>query len=200
MAYAGCEEELLPWRAGRRVGWVVAGAANLFGRVRSADALIPFSNGEFDPRWLQGTPSAPLLIAGSGIPSLGVRHFGHLMPVLAATRTVGGLNRPLPVIWLYEVVAGATVHGEAPPRSRVVLEIPISEHGRSHTWRAWTDADGEGRWSIPVPLPTDLATSTLATGSGRLTIADLAPRAFWLPGASVRAGAAVAAEQAAPPP
>jgi asparagine N-glycosylation enzyme membrane subunit Stt3 len=200
MAFSSGEAELLPWLARRRVGWVAAGAANLFGRVRSADALIPFSAGDFDHRWLQGTPSAPLLIAGSGIPSLGVHHFEHLMPVLASTRTVGGLKRPLPVIWLYEVVAGATLHGEAQTRARVVVEIPISEHGRSHTWRAWTDADGEGRWSMRVPLPTDLATPTLATGPGRLSIAGEAPGGLRLTEAMVRAGAVVAWREAAAPP
>lgn len=189
-AYTVGEEELLPWLAGRRVGWVVAGAANLFGRVRSADALIPFAAGEFDPRWLQGAPSAPLLIGGSGVPALGVRHFGRLMPTFAATRTVGGLKSPLPVIWLYEVVAGAELAGRAPAGSRVVLEIPLKEHGRPHTWRAWADADPDGRWRMRVPLPTDLTATTITTGPATCKVVGQPPRLVQIGEAAVRAGAA----------
>jgi Archaeal glycosylation protein B long peripheral domain len=199
-AYTVGEEELLPWLAGRRVGWVVAGAANLFGRVRSADALIPFAAGEFDPRWLRGAPSAPLLIGGSGVPALGVRHFGRLMPIFAATRTVGGLKSPLPVIWLYEVVAGAEVAGRAPAGSRVVLEIPLREHGRPHTWRAFADAGPDGRWSLRVPLPTDLATLTIQTGPGRLRVGDGPAWPFELEETTVRQGGPVEALLAAPGP
>jgi hypothetical protein len=199
-AFTVGEEELLPWLAGRRVGWVAAGAANLFGRVHSAEALIPFVDGEFDPRWLQGTPSAPLLIGGSGVPALGVRHFGRLMPVFAATRTVVGLKLPLPVIWLYEEVAGAELVGKSPPGSRVVLEIPLREHGRPHTWRAWCDSGPDGRWRLRVPLPTDLATRTIRTGPGRLLVGEGPPQPVSISEATIRAGGIVEARLAAPGP
>ncbi len=192
-AYTVGEEALLPWLAGRRLGWVVAGAANLFGRVRSADALIPFAAGEFDPRWLKGTPSAPLLIGGSGVPALGVRHFSRLMPIFAATRTVVGLKTPLPVIWLYEVVAGAEVTGRAPAGARAVLEIPLREHGRPHTWRAWAEAGPDGRWQMRVPLPTDLAMPTIQTSAGRLRVGDGPAVPVDIAEATVREGGAVAA-------
>jgi asparagine N-glycosylation enzyme membrane subunit Stt3 len=192
-AYTVSEEELLPWLAGRRVGWVVAGAANLFGRVRSAEAPIPFTKGDFDPRWLRETPSAPLLIGGSGVPALGVRHFGRLLPAAASTRIVGGLKRPLPVTWLYEVVAGAELTGQGPPGARVVLEIPLREHGRPHTWRAWADAGPDGRWRMRVALPTDLSTPTIQTGQGALRVGDRPARSFEVPEATVRAGGIIAA-------
>jgi asparagine N-glycosylation enzyme membrane subunit Stt3 len=192
-AYTVSEDELLPWLAGRRVGWVVAGAANLFGRVRSPEALIPFSKGEFDPRWLLGTPSAPLLIGGSGVPALGVRHFERLMPIVASTRTVGGLKSPLPVIWLFELVAGAKLTGQAPPGARVVLEIPITEHGRPHTWRAWADAGPDGRWQMMLPLPTDLSTRTIRTAMGRLRVGDGAARPIEITESTVREGGVIAA-------
>jgi hypothetical protein len=198
-AYLVGEDELLPWLAGRRVGWVVAGAANLFGRVRSAEALIPFNNGEFDPRWLRGTPSAPLLIGGSGVPALGVRHFGRLMPVLAATRTVGGLRSKLPVIWLFEVVAGAELTGRAPAGSRVVLEIPLTEHGRPHTWRAWADAGPDGRWTLRVPLPTDLAGAAVSSGPGELRVDGRASVPVRITEQAVRSGAALTVEAAGRP-
>jgi asparagine N-glycosylation enzyme membrane subunit Stt3 len=199
-AYTVGEDELLPWLAGRRVGWVVAGAANLFGRVRSAEALIPFAAGDFDPRWLQGTPSAPLLIGGSGVPALGVRHFERLMPVLASTRIVGGLKRPLPVIWLYEVVAGAELTGRVSAGSRLMLEIPITEHGRPHTWRAAAAAGPDGRWRLRVPLPTDLATPTMTTGIASLQVNGLAPVRVVIPELAVRAGAEVPVGSPEPAP
>jgi hypothetical protein len=178
----------------------VAGAANLFGRVRSADALIPFADGTFDSRWLAGTPSAPLLIGGSGVPALGVRHFGRLMPVFATTRTVLGLRSPLPVIWLYEVVAGAEVIGQAPAGARVVLEIPLREHGRPHTWRAFADAGPDGSWRMRVPLPTDLAAPTVTTGPASLRIDGLVPIRVLVPEHAVRSGARLLVEQATPLP
>jgi hypothetical protein len=192
-AYLVGEAELLPWLAGRRVGWVMAGAANLFGRVRSEEALIPFRDGDFDPRWLQGTPSAPLLIGGSGIPGLGVGHFGRLMPILASTRTVVGLKSPLPVLWLYEVVAGAEVTGRGPPGSRVVLEVPLREQGRPHTWRAWTETGPDGRWRMRVPLPTDLSTPTIQTSAGQLRVGDGAARPIEITESTVREGGVIAA-------
>ena len=156
-AYSVGEEALLPWLEGRRVGWVVAGAANLFGRVRSADALIPFVAGDFDPRWLRARPrrrSSSAVLASRR--SVSVTSAGSCRSSPRPARW-SGLTTPLPVIWLYEVVAGAEVTGRRRPALRVVLEIPLREHGRPHTWRAWSPTPGPtaaGR--MRVPLPTDL--------------------------------------------
>ena len=65
--------------------------------------------------WLSSAPAAPLLIAGSGVPALGVRHDEHLMARFAATRSVVGIERTIPVLWGYERVAGAQLDGQAPP-------------------------------------------------------------------------------------
>jgi hypothetical protein len=195
-AYKVSEAELLPWLAGRRVGWVVAGAANLFGRVATRDAPVPFAATGFSPAWLSQIPSAPLLIGGSGVPALGVRHLERLLPVFASTRTVGGIDGPLPVLWTYEVVTGARLTGRAHPGARVVLEIPLEEHGHPHTWRAFADAGGDGRWSMTVPLPTDLAAPTVVTRTGRLRVAGAAAGAVEIPEAAVRSGAEIALEPA----
>jgi hypothetical protein len=185
------EDELLPWLAGRRIGWVVAGAANLLGRVKAPGASSPFAGAGFDARWLQAVPSAPLLIGGSGVPGLGARHFGHLLPVFASTRTVLGLGSPLPVIWIFEVVAGARLAGRAAPGARVVLEIPLLEHGRRHTWRGWADAGPDGRWAMAVPVPTDLAAGTVASGPGLLRVPGAPARPLAVPEAAVRQGGAI---------
>lgn len=192
-AFAAAEPGLLAWLGERRLGWVVAGAANLFGRVRAPGAPIPFSGGGFEPRWLAQVGSAPLLIGGSGVPDLGVRHFERLMPVFASTRAVGGLSAPLPVLWTYQLVEGARVEGRAAPGARVVLEIPLEEHGRPHTWRAFADAGPDGRFTLRVPLPTDLATPTVRTGPGTLRRPGAPPAPLAVPEAAVREGRVVAA-------
>jgi dolichyl-diphosphooligosaccharide--protein glycosyltransferase len=193
-AFTVGEQELLPWLNGRRVGWVVAGAANLFARVKARDAPIPFAGRGFSPQWLKEVASAPLLIGGSGVPALGVRHFGHLLPVFASTRTVVGIDAPLPVLWTYEVVPGARLSGRASPGARVVLEVPLTEHGRRHTWRAFADAGADGHWTMTVPLPTDLATPTITTGRGTLRLAGGRDLPVRIQEAAVRAGSAVDAE------
>jgi hypothetical protein len=193
-AFTVGEADLLPWLAGRRVGWVVAGAANLFGRVRVRGASIPFAGRGFSPTWLREVASAPLLIGGSGVPALGVRHFGHLLPVFASTRTVVGIDGPLPVLWTYEVVPGAQLSGRAAPGARVVLEVPITEHGRRHTWRAFADAGPDGRWTMTIPLPTDLSTTTVTTEPGRLRVPGGLGSVVQVPEAAVRAGATMEVE------
>ncbi|HET9554206.1 MAG TPA: hypothetical protein VFP50_14655 [Anaeromyxobacteraceae bacterium] len=186
------EAELLGIARARRVGAVVAGATNLFGRVRSARAGLPFSGAGFNPAWLTSVPSAPLLLGGAGIPSLGVRHFEHLMPRFASSFAVIGIDRPLPVLWGYEIVRGARLEGLAPPGARAVLEVPLEEHGRPHTWRAFADAGPDGRWTMTVPLPTDLATPTVRTTEGRLRVGDGPALPLAVPEAAVRAGQPVA--------
>jgi asparagine N-glycosylation enzyme membrane subunit Stt3 len=190
-AYTVPEAELLPWLAGRRVGWVVAGAANLFGRVTSPGAAIPFEGRGYSLAWLKRVPSAPLLVGGSGVPELGIRHFERLRPVFASTRAVKGIDRPPPVLWTYEVVAGARLSGTAPPGARVVLEIPLLEHGRRHTWRAFTDAGEDGGWTLVVPLPTGAATGAITTGPGSLRVGAGPPAPVRIPEAAVRSGDSV---------
>jgi hypothetical protein len=188
-AFTVSEAELLPWLAGRKIGWVVAGAANLFGRVTRREAPIPFAGRGYSPTWLREVASSPLLIGGSGVPALGVRHFGHLLPVFASTRTVVGVDGALPVLWTYEVVAGARLAGRASPGARVVLEVPLTEHGRRHTWRAFTDAEADGRWTMTVPLPNDLSTPTVTTGPGLLRVGSGPAYPVLVPEVAVRTGA-----------
>jgi hypothetical protein len=191
-AFTVGEDELLPWLAARRVGWVIGGATNLLGRVRGPTALAPFVGRSVSARWLQEVRSAPLLLAGSGVPTAGVRAFAHLMPVFASTRTVGGIDGDLPVLWMYQVVRGARLSGRVAPGARVVLEIPITEHGRTHPWRTFTDAGPDGRFGLTVPLATDLASPALSTAPGRLLVGAGPPLPIAIPERAVRAGEEVA--------
>lgn len=187
------EEELLPLLERRRVGWLVAGAANLFGRVPGRTAQVPFSGRSLSPQWLVEVPSSPLLLGGSGIPELGVHHCAHLMPVFASTRTVQGIRGVLPVLWTYEVVRGARLRGRARPGVRVVLEVPLLTRGRRLAWRAFADAGMDGRWTLTVPLPTDLAAPTLSTGPARLLVGAGPAVPVAIPATAVRVGAELAA-------
>ncbi|MFT3914289.1 MAG: hypothetical protein QM704_09275 [Anaeromyxobacteraceae bacterium] len=184
------EDELVPWLAQRGVGWVISGPANLHIRVRGATAPAPFASRRISARWLQEVGAAPALLGGSGYPAIGLRHFERLRPVFASTRTVGGIDDVLPVLWTYEVVAGARVHGRAAPGARVVLEIELGEHGRRHLWAAFADAGADGGFSLRVPLATSSA-GAVSTGPGRLRAGEGPARELSITEADVRAGAEV---------
>jgi Archaeal glycosylation protein B long peripheral domain len=192
-AYRVAEPELLAMARARRVGVVVAGAANLFGRVRGpGSGTIPFSGRGFNADWLRAVPSAPLLVGGSGVPALGLKHDEHLMPRFASTQAVVGIDHPPPVLWGYEIVPGARLEGTAGKGEPVVLEVPLEEHGRTHTWRALAVAGPDGRWSLTVPLPTNLATSTVRTAEGRLRLGQGPARPQEVPEEAIRAGRIIA--------
>lgn len=182
------ERDLLPLLERRRIGWVAAGAANLFARVPGRTAAVPFSGRALSGQWLREVPSAPLLLGGSGLPSLGVPHFAHLMPVFASQRAVVGIDGSLPVLWTYQVVAGARLHGRAAAGNRIMLEVPLVEHGRTHVWRAFADADAGGSWTMTIPLPTDVVAAGISYGRGRLVQASQPPRAVHVPERAVRQG------------
>jgi hypothetical protein len=76
----------------------------------------------------------------------------------------------------------------------VVLEVPITEHGRRHTWRAFADAGPDGRWTMTIPLPTDLSTTTVTTEPGRLRVPGGLGSVVQVPEAAVRAGATMEVE------
>jgi hypothetical protein len=75
----------------------------------------------------------------------------------------------------------------------VVLEVPLREQGRPHTWRAWTETGPDGRWRMRVPLPTDLSTPTIQTSAGQLRVGAGTARPLEVAEATVRAGGIIAA-------
>jgi asparagine N-glycosylation enzyme membrane subunit Stt3 len=190
-AYTVGEDELLAWAARRRVGWVIAGPANYLGRIVGASAPSPFVDRAISAAWFQQVPCSPLLLGGSAVPAAGVRHLEHLMPVFASTRLVGGIDAKLPVLWTYEVVAGARLFGHAAPGARVSLDVPLTTHGQTHRWSAFTEAGADGAWTLTIPLPTDLSSPGVSTGPARLRAGAEPPRAITIPSAAVRAGGAL---------
>jgi dolichyl-diphosphooligosaccharide--protein glycosyltransferase len=184
----------------RDLGFLVAGAATRPGRESgpSAGAGDLFERREggaivLGRAYLREVPLAPLVIAGSGVPELGVRHLSRLLPRFASAQRVAGISFALPVLWGYERVPGARLSGTATPGTRVVAELPFREHGWPHTYRAWTDAGADGRWDLVVPVPTDFARPTLWTGRPwQVRVGGGAPVSVAVPESAVRAGSRIA--------
>jgi hypothetical protein len=181
---------------GNRIGTVVAGAATVGNEVSGANQSSTFDQGKLRQDYMISVPLAPLLIAGSGVPNWNVSHLPHLMPRAASLGVVSGLAFRLPFLWSFERVQGALVRGVAPGRQRVVAELPFSEHGRPHTYKAWIDPAPDGRWSLVLPFPSGLMRPTLRSGpTWRLSVGGGAPREFTLSEAEVRSGAVIELDQ-----
>jgi hypothetical protein len=149
----------------RRAGLVVAGPATFDARLAGGRTWHqPSDQGAvLDVEAMRALPLSPLLIAGSAVPGAGIGHLEHLLPRFASREVVGGLAFPLPMLWTYEWVPGARLRGRAPPGAGVLAALAIVERGRGHAWKAFTTADGAGRWELVLPVPTSYATPTVVT-------------------------------------
>ncbi len=193
----GSEAQLAATLERRDLGFLVGGAATMPGRSpASGRGLFEREGGGavvLGRAYLREVPLSPLVIAGSGVPALDVRHLSGLLPRFASAQRVAGISFPLPVLWVYERVPGARLSGTAPPGARVVAELAFRERGWPHTYRAWADAGDDGRWDLVVPVPTGFARPTLWTGpSWQVRVADATPTAVAVPERAVRAGSRIA--------
>jgi hypothetical protein len=146
-----------------------------------------------NPRFMRRTPLSQLLIAGSGLPAAGLPHLERLLPVFASQAVAGGLGFPLPVVWAYELVPGAVLTGRAEPGAQVVGEIGLRERGRDHRYRAWTVADGEGRWRMRVAVPSGWTAGTVGTGGAWHVVGAIpGDRDVEVPEEAVRTGREIA--------
>lgn len=195
-AYTLPEAGLLAWMERRRVGYVIAGVTTFYGRVAGPGSGFPLTAqgglGALDAVYLRGVPLSAAILGGSGIPDAGVPHLTRLMPRFASLQTARELPFPVPVLWTFEVVEGARVHGRAPKGAKVVLEIDLVERRRRHVWRAWTVAGDDGRYELRVPLPTGLVEPTLATAPvAHLRAGQGAAARLAIPEAAVRSGGSI---------
>lgn len=190
--FRGSPADLDAYMDGHRIGAVVAGAATIGAEVTGANDSPSFAGGVLNQAFMTSIPLSPLLIAGSGVPGWSVPHLPHLLPRYATSAIVTGLGFPLPFLWTYERVAGARVRGEAPPGARVIAELPFTEWGRSHTYKAFAVAGPDGRWEMVLPFPSGYRRSVIrsaprwsfAAGGGAARNAEV-------PEASVRSGSVV---------
>lgn len=193
----GSEADLYATLERRDLGFLVGGAATMPGRAPGSAAGV-FERGEngavvLGRAYLRQVPLSPLLIAGSGVPALDVRHLSRLLPRFASAQRVAGVSFSLPVLWVYERVPGARLSGTAPPGVRVTAELPFRERGWPHTYRAWSDAGADGRWEIVVPVPTGFARPSLWTGpSWHVRAGDGTPIEVAVPESAVRGAGHIA--------
>jgi hypothetical protein len=112
------------------------------------------------------------------------------MPVHASQAVARHIGTPLPVLWAFERVAGATLAGRGGPGERVVGEIELTEQGRPHRYRAWTSVRDDGTWRLRVALPSGLRRSTLRSASSwSVQVGREPPVLVQLPETAVREGA-----------
>jgi hypothetical protein len=181
--------ELDAFLARRRLRFVVAGA--MASSIKIVKGAVPFSRvpgarkAVLNLDYMRSFGNAPLVIGGSGIPGIGVRHLEHLLPVFATVQQPPGLEFPLPHVWVYERVAGARLSGTAHPGARVLATLDFEEQGRPHVWRAFADAGPDGRFTLTLPFPSGFRRPALSsaprwslrTGDGPAVQVDVPERA-----------------------
>jgi hypothetical protein len=195
VAFLGDEKRLVETMVKYDLGWLVGGGfvlANHQALPRDEPAVVG-SPPALNPRFMRKLPLSQLLIAGSGLPGAGLPHLERLMPVFASQAVAGNLSFPLPVVWTYELVTGATLSGQAEPGSVVVGELELTERGRPHRYRAWTMASVQGTWRMRVAVPSGWSTHTIRTGPAwRITQGTADAVEIAVPEEAVRQGLVIA--------
>jgi len=194
-AFLGDEKRLVETMAKYDLGWLVGGGfvlANHQALPRDEPSVLG-NPPALNPRFMKKLPLSQLLIAGSGLPGAGLPHLERLMPVFASQVVAGNLSFPLPVVWTYELVAGATLSGRAGPGTVVVGELELTERGRPHRYRAWTTSGPQGAWRMRVAVPSGWSTHTIRTGPAwRITRGTAETVEVVVPEAAVRLGLEIA--------
>ena len=194
-AFVGDEKRLVATMEKYDLGLLVGGGLALANHQAAAAGESPVAGDPptLNPRFMRKTPLSQLLIAGSGLPEAGLPHLERLMPILASQATAGGLSFPLPVIWAYELVPGATITGRTAPGAVVVGELSLEEWGRPHRYRAFARAGADGGWRLRVAAPSGLVAHALRTGPAwRITQGDGRVVEVAVPEDAVRAGREIA--------
>ena len=165
-AWGGTADALWSLMTERDLGFVVADADTL-ATVTTDDGEASIVDGPHQRqiRWDYFTkvPLGVMLLGGSGLPEIGVRHLEHLCPRFASSESVP-LQVPIPRLWIFEHVAGAVVEGRAAPGSRVVAEILLQHAAGVVSYFAFTDADANGGFELRLPVPTRMNTGSLRSG------------------------------------
>jgi len=193
-AWLGTPTELWDVLEERDLGYVVAGAGSFDGPVPGPRGERPFRRGDdgrgtLDPQYFKGVQLSPMILGGSAIPELGVRHLEHLMPRFASPEFSSAVDFPVPRFWVFEHVAGAELVGTAAPSTRVVVEVNLKHAAGIVPYRAFTDSDERGHYRLRIPLPTGLSIDQFSTGPrATVRLAGAAPKTVAIPEAAVRGG------------
>jgi len=188
------EAQLMELMERRRLGFLVTGSATFLRRVPSPEAASPFTRlangaGGLNPAYFRSLPLAPLLLAGTGLPQLGVKHLEHLRPRFASPQLVENLAFPVPSLWVYERVRGAELRGHAPAAAPISARINLHAPGFRVPYTAWTSAAADGSYRLVIPLPSGLADEALKTDPHyTLRVGDGAPRSVSVPERAVLDG------------
>jgi hypothetical protein len=139
-----------------------------------------------------------LLLAGTGLPRLEVKHLEHLRPRFASPQLVDNLAFPVPSLWVYERVRGAELRGHAPAGTRISARINLHARGFRVPYTAWTSAAPDGSYRLVIPLPSGLADDALGTDPHyTLRVGDGAPRQISVSERAVLDGEVILIEKAA---
>ena len=153
--WLGAEPALAAFMRERDLGYVMQGANGYESKVlRGRGAFVADGAGRvgLNPDWFKALPLSPLLLGGSGLSAHGVRHLERLLP-LHASRSAVAESFPLPRLWVYEQVRGATLRGRAAPGTLVRLRQPLRARGFAADHEAWTRAAEDGSFALVTPLP-----------------------------------------------
>jgi asparagine N-glycosylation enzyme membrane subunit Stt3 len=194
-AFLGDEKRLVQTMEKYDLGYLVGGGLVLANHQALPRGETPVVGNPpvLNPRFMSRMPMSQLLIAGSGMPAAGLPHLERLMPIFASQAVAGGLSFPLPVVWTYELVDGATLSGKAVPGTSIVGELELTERGRPHRYRAWTRAGPMGTWTMKVAVPSGWATDTVRSGAAWRIIQGASPAVeVAVPEEAVRQGQEIA--------
>jgi hypothetical protein len=156
-ALAGGEQDALALMQRRDLGWLVIGA-DYYAFARAGREQLPAivlddrGRGVLNAAFLARVPLAVTMLGGGGIPDLSIRHLQRLVPRWVAPSALPNTAVVLPELWAFERVRGALLVGSTSPGARVVADVELSARGAALPYRAWTDADGAGKFALRVPI------------------------------------------------
>lgn len=172
-AFASDERGLLEVMSQRDLGLVVTGAATLLKDGAGPRLVQATPRGlRLDPAGLARRPVAVLLAGGSGVAGV-VGHAEHLMPTQASEEQVSTTEGPLPLLWSYERVAGASVSAACTPGAPLIAELDGAVGLRPFRWTAWAPCQAGGRAELILCVPSGVERPGFATAPAwRVLTAD----------------------------
>lgn len=154
-AFEGDERALLEVMTRRDLGLVVTGVAHLAKLPAAAPFLLKIGGAiALNPPITKGRPLAVLSQGGSGLVGQ-APHVEHLMPLAASRELVP--SSAMPLLWVYERVAGFTLTRACTPGQPLVARLPALVGDRPFEFVAWTPCGPDGVARLVLCVPTEAA-------------------------------------------